>query len=95
MPQRILVILLCIFITGQLAAQDSVVQRIIFIGDAGKIDPQQEGVLAAAAQQVITGKTTVMFLGDNIYPRGMGLPGSTEEPETQKNSANPVYTFSY
>lgn len=84
MLPRMITILLCLFTTGQIAAQDSVLQRIIFIGDAGKIDAQQERVLAAAAQQTMAGKTTVMFLGDNIYPRGMGLPGSAEETETQK-----------
>lgn len=65
-------------------AQDSIVKRVIFIGDAGEIDAQQNNVLSEAAMQVINGKTTVMYLGDNIYPKGMGLPGSIEEVTTQQ-----------
>jgi hypothetical protein len=66
------------------SAQDSVVYRLILIGDAGEIDKQQMTVLGSAAGSVIKNKTTVVFLGDNIYPRGMGLPGSPEEAETQQ-----------
>jgi hypothetical protein len=65
-------------------AQDSIVRRVIFIGDAGEIDAQQSHVLTAAADKVLSGKTTVMFLGDNVYPKGMGLPGSREEAATQQ-----------
>jgi len=65
-------------------AQDSnLVSRIIFIGDAGEIDPQQSDVIRHAAGQVLQGKTTVVYLGDNIYPTGMGLPGSAEEANTK------------
>lgn len=63
-------------------AQDDVVQRIIYIGDAGEADKQQGGVLTHAQGKILTGKTTVIYLGDNIYPTGMGLPGSKEEKET-------------
>lgn len=84
MPRHIVLLLFSLLSLRQLAAQDSVVQRIIFIGDAGEIDAQQGQVLQQASQQVLTGKTTVMFLGDNIYPRGMGLPGSAEETATQE-----------
>ncbi len=65
-------------------AQDQVSKRLIFIGDAGEINHKQETIVPRAAELVIPGKTTVMFLGDNIYPRGMGLPGSKEEGETQE-----------
>src|SRR5260370_38699027 len=65
-------------------AQDSVLQRIIMIGDAGEIDKEQQAVIPAAANLVIPGKTTVIYLGDNIYPRGIGLPGSKEEETTKK-----------
>jgi hypothetical protein len=64
-------------------AQDNVVQRIIYIGDAGEADKQQGGVLTHAQGKIIAGKTTVIYLGDNIYPTGMGLPGSKEEKETE------------
>ena len=65
-------------------AQDStIVSRMVFIGDAGEIDPQQSQVISHAAGQVLKGKTTVLYLGDNIYPQGMGLPGSPEEAATK------------
>lgn len=65
-------------------AQDSILSRIIFIGDAGEMDKQQEIVLPHAAANIIKGKTSVFYLGDNIYPHGMGLPGSGEEERTQR-----------
>jgi hypothetical protein len=62
---------------------DSIRHRIIFIGDAGEIDKQQQAVIPDAASHIIPGKTTVLYLGDNIYPKGMGLPGSTDEERTK------------
>jgi hypothetical protein len=78
--------LLFILLLGQFAghAQDSVRYRVILIGDAGEMDTQQSAVLKHAANNIIKNKTTVMYLGDNIYPHGMGLPGSPEEEETKK-----------
>ncbi|WP_353719783.1 metallophosphoesterase [Dyadobacter sp. 676] len=71
--------------TGQLraSAQPAVMRRLIFIGDAGEINPKQHKALADAAAHILPGRSIVMFLGDNIYPHGMGLPGSPEEKETQ------------
>ncbi|GAA4306945.1 metallophosphoesterase [Mucilaginibacter gynuensis] len=66
------------------SAQDSVKYRVILIGDAGEMDKQQGEVMKHASAKVITNKTTVMYLGDNIYPRGMGLPGSPQEKETEE-----------
>ncbi|MBZ4189246.1 BamA/TamA family outer membrane protein [Niabella beijingensis] len=54
-------------------AQDSVRNRLIFIGDAGEINPHQSAVITTAAAQILDNKTTVLFLGDNIYPDGMPL----------------------
>lgn len=64
-------------------AQNHVQKRVILIGDAGEINPKQHDALASAASHVIPGKSVVMFLGDNIYPRGMGLPGDADEELTQ------------
>ena len=65
-------------------AQDGTIRsRMIFIGDAGEIDPQQSEVITHAAGKVLQGKTTVIYLGDNIYPKGMGLAGSPEEAKTK------------
>lgn len=84
MIKSILIFFIALFTCCTVRAQDSVVSRVIFIGDAGEIDDQQGNVLSKAAEQVLAGKTTVMFLGDNIYPRGMGLPGSAEEELTKQ-----------
>ena len=65
-------------------SQDNIRQRVIFIGDAGEMNSEQQKALNHAANHVIPGKTTVVYLGDNIYPRGMGLPGSKEEETTKK-----------
>ncbi len=73
-----------IIITSIAYTQDSVIARVIFIGDAGEINKGQEAVISGASNFIIPGKTTVMYLGDNIYPRGFGLPGSKEEEETKK-----------
>ncbi len=62
---------------------DSIKQRVIFIGDAGELDDQQHRVITQAATYTLPGKTTVVYLGDNIYPVGMGLPGSREEEHTK------------
>lgn len=78
--------ILLLLLTVQSWAQDSssIVARVIFIGDAGEIDRDQSRVISHAAGQILQGKTTVVYLGDNIYPRGMGLPGSAEEQETKE-----------
>jgi hypothetical protein len=60
-------------------AQDSIRYRVIFIGDAGEMNPRQRVDLQHAANEIVPGKTTVVYLGDNIYPRGMGLPGTKDE----------------
>lgn len=65
-------------------AQDSIRSRVILIGDAGKIDAQQKAVLAGAAANIIPGKTTVLFLGDNVYPSGLSLPGGPDSAITRE-----------
>jgi len=60
-------------------AQDAVESRIIFIGDAGEINRQQETLIPQAAGLILPNKTTVIYLGDNIYPDGMALPGTANE----------------
>jgi len=81
---RILVIAVTVLPFGLYAQQDSVQQRIIFIGDAGEMGNQQSSVIHGAVSKVLPGKTTVIYLGDNIYPAGMGLPGSKEEEHTKE-----------
>lgn len=64
-------------------AQDSIRARVILIGDAGERNAQQQAVLHHAASNVLKGKTTTVFLGDNVYPNGMALPGSADSARTQ------------
>jgi hypothetical protein len=59
--------------------------RLLLIGDAGDPNPDGEPVLQTLAQQVrrIPDRTTVVFLGDNIYERGMPLPSEPPDPATE------------
>lgn len=47
--------------------------RFIFVGDAGEINEGQQTLIHAAAELILPHHTTACFLGDNIYPTGMGL----------------------
>jgi len=67
-----------------LFAQSDVKYRVILFGDAGEMNAGQMNDLKNAAKQILPKKTTVFYLGDNIYPTGMGLPGSAEEEDTKK-----------
>jgi len=76
--------LILIFLLVNLSeAQDSIRHRMIFIGDAGEINHKQEEIIPYASGLVLRGKTTVMYLGDNVYPRGVGLEGSADEVSTR------------
>ncbi len=63
-------------------AETDVVARVLLIGDAGKPDPAGEPALEALAYQVsrLPERTTVVFLGDNVYERGMPEPAPTPDP---------------
>jgi hypothetical protein len=74
--------LLGLIIAFGVNAQDSIVRRVILIGDAGEISKFQQHIIPLAAGMVIKDKTTVLYLGDNIYPTGMALPGSKNEQAT-------------
>jgi hypothetical protein len=62
-------------------ADDDIVARVLFIGDAGEPNPKGEPALEALTYQVnqIPKRTTVVFLGDNIYERGMPEPAPTPD----------------
>ena len=63
-------------------AQSEVKYRVILIGDAGEMNAGQRQSLISAANHVIKDRTTTLFLGDNIYPTGMALPGSNNFKHT-------------
>jgi hypothetical protein len=53
-------------------AQDSLQARIILIGDAGQLTNGRHYVVSAAKRNIIFDKkTTVVFLGDNLYKTGL------------------------
>lgn len=55
---------------------EAIDHRLLLIGDAGDPDPAGEPTLVALAQQInlLPRRTTVVFLGDNVYERGMPDP---------------------
>jgi len=81
--QKYLLICCCVIGAAYVQAQDSIVHRVILIGDAGEMDKQQQAILVEAAGFVLPGRSTTFYLGDNIYPTGMALPGTKKEAETK------------
>lgn len=66
---RILLLCLCSF---PVLAQDSVLHRLVLIGDAGALVKGQHPVLRAARHTIPFDKrTTVLYLGDNLYRYGL------------------------
>jgi hypothetical protein len=71
-------LILCFLFLLQLVAlaQDSLQARIVLIGDAGQLTDGRHYVVSAAKRNIIFDKkTTVVFLGDNLYKTG--LPDNT------------------
>lgn len=66
-------------------ADDAIVARVLFIGDAGEPNPAGEPALEALAMAVnqLPERTTVVFLGDNVYERGMPEPAPTPDAAEQ------------
>jgi hypothetical protein len=58
-------------------APETVVTSVYLIGDAGKPDTTGEPVLEALSRDITSRRSdpVVVFLGDNIYPRGLPAPG--------------------
>jgi len=82
--RKIILTAICFFAVLIAFAQDSIRHRIILIGDAGEMDKQQQLLIPDAATHILSGKTTVLYLGDNIYPHGIGLPGSSDQSTTEQ-----------
>ena len=83
MSKSLLLFLILSSFTFTIRAQDSIRYRIIFIGDAGEMNPTQKQALTHASNHIIEGKTMVMYLGDNVYPRGIGLSDATAEDKRE------------
>ena len=53
-------------------AQDSIQARIVLIGDAGQLTNGRHPVVAAVKNHIpLNEKTTIVFLGDNLYKTGL------------------------
>lgn len=78
--KKMIITLFCLCCSLQfLFAQGQVKLRVILIGDAGEINTAQQSILSNAIAKNIPGKTIALFLGDNIYPRGVELaPGKKD-----------------
>jgi hypothetical protein len=60
------------------AQQDTILQRFILIGDAGELTNGKQPVVDAVKKLIpIDKKTTIFFLGDNLY--STGLPDNEDE----------------
>src|SRR5260221_3250598 len=75
---RCLVFLMLGFLQLAYAQQQKVNARFIIIGDAGKLRDGENSVVNAATRYIspTDSNTTVLFLGDNIYPKGLPDEGS-------------------
>jgi hypothetical protein len=65
---------------------------VYLIGDAGAPDPDGEPVLEALSQDLRSGtrERVVVFLGDNVYPRGMPTPQHPGREEAERRLAAQV-----
>jgi hypothetical protein len=69
----ILFLILNHFVQAQ-TQKDTISQRIILIGDAGQLTDGHHPVVDAVRSHItLDNKTTILYLGDNLYPKG--LPG--------------------
>ena len=65
-------ILLACFDNSLKAQTDTILQRIVLIGDAGELTNGRHPVVEAIRAHVkLDKKTTVLFLGDNLYDTGL------------------------
>jgi hypothetical protein len=73
---------------------DDVEASLYLIGDAGDPDPRGEPVLEALRQDLASSQAerVVVFLGDNVYPRGLPAPGEPDRAEAERRLAAQVET---
>jgi hypothetical protein len=65
--------------TLSIFAQDDVQYRVILIGDAGELNAEQQLIINDAVSKSIPGKTLALYLGDNVYPKGVELSGAKKQ----------------
>ena len=67
-----LIILFVYFIPTAKAQIDTIAQRIVLIGDGGELTNGRHPVAEAVRQHIkLDNKTTVLYLGDNLYSTGL------------------------
>ena len=73
MQKRIALFIFCFLMVSLCFGQvDSIQARIILIGDAGQLNYGREPVIDAVRDLIpLNNKTTVIYLGDNIYEKGL------------------------
>ncbi|CAN5350468.1 metallophosphoesterase [soil metagenome] len=65
-------LLLCTSFSDSFSQEDTIQSRIILIGDAGKLTNGRHPVISAVRNSIpLDEKTTVLFLGDNLYKTGL------------------------
>lgn len=64
----------------------AIAQSLVLIGDAGKPAKKGEPVLVALRRELgrDPARTTVVFLGDNLYPRGLPAPHDPRRAEMER-----------
>ncbi len=77
MKKSISLVLLFLILKFAVSAQsDSIIRRIILIGDGGKLTNGHHPVSEAVRKTIPLNKqTTIVYLGDNIYEAGLPEPG--------------------
>jgi hypothetical protein len=73
---------------------EEVETSLYLIGDAGDPDPRGEPVLEALGRDLASSQAerVVVFLGDNVYPRGLPAPGEPDRAEAERRRAARVET---
>ena len=67
-----LLVIIFVLFANLVQAQDSIQTTIILIGDAGELTNGRQPVVDAARKRVLMNeKTTVIYLGDNLYKTGL------------------------
>jgi hypothetical protein len=72
----VLLSFMCLHLT---TAQNTIQQRIILIGDAGENNDIQKSIIGHALNNTLANKTVALFLGDNVYPKGVELSGEAKD----------------
>lgn len=71
---------------GCAASEAELDVRVVLIGDTGKLDGESGNLdLLAEVAGAVPQRTTILFLGDNIYPAG--LPAADEESADEERRA--------